>query len=250
MIGIYKIENLINGKVYIGQSKEIEKRIRRHKKAVVNKNDKAYNYPLYKSIRKYGIENFSFKIIEECLVSELNEKERFWIKYYNSFFEGYNQTFGGDSSSTNQPKEKIIGIINDLENTNLFHHEISKKWDISTEMVQGINTGRYWRYDRNYPIQTIRQQKPKKHFFCEICGKEISKNANKCIKCNNKSRKKDVEKISRNQLKEKIRTISFLQIGKEFEVSDNAIRKWCDKYNLPRTKKEINSYTDEEWLNI
>jgi len=42
----------------------------------------------------------------------------------------------------------------------------------------------------------------------------------------------------------------FTQIGKEFNVTDNAIRKWCDKYKLPRTKKEINKYTDEEWERI
>ena len=47
-----------------------------------------------------------------------------------------------------------------------------------------------------------------------------------------------------------IRVEAFTSIAKRFGVSDNAIRKWCDKYNLPRTKKEINSYTDEEWNNI
>lgn len=41
--------------------------------------------------------------------------------------------------------------------------------------------------------------------------------------------------------------MSFTAIGKMFNVSDNAIRKWCDAEHLPRTKKEINSYSDEEW---
>lgn len=53
--------------------------------------------------------------------------------------------------------------------------------------------------------------------------------------------------ITREELKKKIRTQSFLSIGKEFNISDNAIRKWCDKFNLPRTKKEIKSYSDKEW---
>ena len=53
--------------------------------------------------------------------------------------------------------------------------------------------------------------------------------------------------ITREELKKKIRTQSFLSIGKEFGISDNAIRKWCDKFNLPRTKKEIKSYSDKEW---
>ena len=44
-----------------------------------------------------------------------------------------------------------------------------------------------------------------------------------------------------------IRTLPFTQIGTKYGVTDNAIRKWCDKYELPRTKKEIVSYSDEEW---
>ena len=56
--------------------------------------------------------------------------------------------------------------------------------------------------------------------------------------------------INRGELKDMIRTKPFTSIAKDFGVSDNAIRKWCDKYNLPRTKKEINKYTDEEWNNI
>ncbi len=47
-----------------------------------------------------------------------------------------------------------------------------------------------------------------------------------------------------------IRTIPFTKIGSMYNVNDNSIRKWCDSYNLPRTKKEINSYSDEEWEGI
>ena len=53
--------------------------------------------------------------------------------------------------------------------------------------------------------------------------------------------------ITREELKNLIRTTSFIQIGKQFKVSDNAIRKWCLKFNLPKTKKEINSYSNKEW---
>lgn len=47
-----------------------------------------------------------------------------------------------------------------------------------------------------------------------------------------------------------IRTMPFTMIAKEYNVSDNAIRKWCDSYNLPRRKADINNFTDEEWENI
>ena len=56
--------------------------------------------------------------------------------------------------------------------------------------------------------------------------------------------------LSREELKDLIRTKSFLELGKKFGVSDNAIRMWCDAMSFPRTKKEINSYSDEEWDNV
>ena len=55
---------------------------------------------------------------------------------------------------------------------------------------------------------------------------------------------------SREELKKLIREESFVAIGKNFGVSDNAIRKWCINYNLPTRKKDIKSYSDEEWINI
>lgn len=58
MIGIYKITNKINQHCYIGQSRQIEKRWKRHIEISNNKNIKEYQYPLYKAFRKYGIKNF------------------------------------------------------------------------------------------------------------------------------------------------------------------------------------------------
>ena len=59
-----------------------------------------------------------------------------------------------------------------------------------------------------------------------------------------------VNRPSREELKKLIRTNSFLAIGKNYNVSDNAIRKWCVAYNLPKTKKDIKKYSDEEWNQI
>ena len=56
--------------------------------------------------------------------------------------------------------------------------------------------------------------------------------------------------VTREELKQLIRKKPFVQIGLQFKVSDNAIRKWCDKFNLPRKATEIKKYTDEEWENI
>lgn len=86
-------------------------------------------------------------------------------------------------------------------------------------------------------------------YTCKSCGAEITKNHTYCVKCAHELQQR-VERPDRQQLKELIRTVPFTQIGKKYNVDGNSIRKWCDKYSLPRTKKAINSYSDEEWENI
>lgn len=87
--------------------------------------------------------------------------------------------------------------------------------------------------------------------YCIDCGKEITLRSTRCQSCASKMQVRKVEeRPTREELKFLIRTTPFTQLGKKYEVSDNAIRKWCDSYNLPRTKKEINSYSDIEWEKI
>ena len=100
MIGIYKIQNLINGKVYIGQSIDIERRWWQHKYAAKKPQSIDYNSILYDAIREYGIENFQFSVIQICDKNQLDQKQKFWIKQYHSFVNdknsnGYNLTIGG-----------------------------------------------------------------------------------------------------------------------------------------------------------
>ena len=109
MIGIYKIENLINHKVYIGQSIDIDRRFKEHKFFKANEKD---NNLLHQDIKQYGIENFKFEILEECLKEELNSKEQYWIKYYNSYIgwensAGYNKTIGGNGLSKANPTQIV-----------------------------------------------------------------------------------------------------------------------------------------------
>ena len=56
--------------------------------------------------------------------------------------------------------------------------------------------------------------------------------------------------LTREQLKDKIRTQSFVSIGAELNVTDNSVRKWCKHFQLPYTKKDIKAYSDEEWVLI
>lgn len=101
--------------------------------------------------------------------------------------------------------------------------------------------------------QTIRE---KQKNYCIDCGKEISLSAIRCEECYHKSTHGvftiplDEMPVTREELKQLIRTTPFTQIGKQFGVSDNAIRKWCDKYNLPRKSTEIKKFSIEEWEKI
>ena len=87
--------------------------------------------------------------------------------------------------------------------------------------------------------------------FCPDCGKLIGNASKRCISCNNRHRyNRFILPISRNQLKSLIRTTSFKSIGKIYGVSDNTIKKWCLKLELPNLKSKIESYSDCEWALI
>ena len=93
-------------------------------------------------------------------------------------------------------------------------------------------------------------QPQKQEKFCIDCGKLLSSNrATRCPECE-KKRQRVCERPSREELKVLIRNKPFTEIASCYGVSDNAIRKWCDMEKLPRTKKEINSYSEEEWILI
>lgn len=88
---------------------------------------------------------------------------------------------------------------------------------------------------------------------CTICGKNIPRNNLYCIECYKKyiqPYKMVKANITRDTLKEKIRNETFVDIAKEYGVTDNGIRKWCKKFGLPTKSSEIKRYTDDEWKNI
>ena len=97
MVGIYKITNTLNGKFYIGQSNNIERRFKEHlTKGAISR------IPLDIAIQKYGASNFELEILEECKVDELNEKESFWIEETRAIELGYNLSKGGNQQSVGE----------------------------------------------------------------------------------------------------------------------------------------------------
>ena len=131
MIGIYKIENKINGKVYIGQSINIKIRWQQHKREA---NCNRRNAPLYNALRKYGLDNFTFEVLEECSQELLNEKEIFWIAHYKSNDRdfGYNVLAGGQNGGILYPNEWFY----ELWDAGFTVGEIIKELDVSNTTVQ------------------------------------------------------------------------------------------------------------------
>lgn len=94
--GIYKITCLTTGQIYIGQSVDVCNRFKEHCKNALGVGNTRGQNKLYKVMAEQGLHNFTFELLEECDSSQLNEKE----KYYINFFESYN--FGLNSTSGNK----------------------------------------------------------------------------------------------------------------------------------------------------
>lgn len=101
---IYLIRNTINNKVYVGQTKlTLEQRFKEHQQH-------SKKTAISHAIQKYGKENFIIELLEECNITNLDKKETFYIKKYNSYEQGYNNTIGGGSqyiSHTPEVKQKL-----------------------------------------------------------------------------------------------------------------------------------------------
>ena len=237
--GIYKITNKINGKVYIGQSVDIHRRWRAEKNNAFNPQSCEYDCSRSKAFRKYGLDNFEFEVVEECLAQDLNNREVYWANYYNSYVpRGYNEALcGAHCAHKNKLKdlEQVNQIINDLKFTNMSGIEIGKKYQVSDQTISDINRGTSWYQDDiMYPIRS----RTRKQHYCIICGIPITDQATYCIDCGHKSQRQ-VERPSKEQLLEEIATSSFIAVGKKYGVSDKAISKWCKNYGLPIHKKDL-----------
>lgn len=164
---------------------------------------------------------------------------------------GYNKTITALEFHHINSEEKEYGLSNGNTRAWLKDVEESKKCILlCANCHREVHAGLI-----NFPLITtfnqerfeeLQLQKEPKIYRCEKCGKFISKGARFCVDCAHES-KRIAERPSREQLKELIRTKSFLEIGRLYGVSDNAIRKWCKTENLPYRKQDINAYSDEEW---
>lgn len=119
--GIYKIQNKNNKQIYIGQSINIYERFRKHKQI-------PDNFNIHKAMKEEGIDNFTFEIIEECPQELLNEREKYWVSYYDSYNNGYNMTTGGAGAPmSNNKKVKQYDLQGNYIKTFLSEREAAQE---------------------------------------------------------------------------------------------------------------------------
>lgn len=182
--------------VYVGQTCNVSERRKQHEKDEPFNNLRAeYNYPLSRAIRKYGIEAFIFEVLEKDLsLEEANAREDYWIEYYNTIANGYNQQRGGNNR-TKLTDIQIEEIRNKIANTKMPYSEICAEYGCSGGFLTAINKGEsYPSSNYQYPL---RATKNGKHFSEEVI-KDI------------------IEKL-------RDKSLTLAQIAKEYGVSQNVI---------------------------
>lgn len=155
---IYKITNNINGMCYIGQAKNYKNRFMTHK--AMNYGNEP-NKKLYQAFKEFGINNFDFEVIDYG--SNYNELEKYWIQYYDSFYNGYNQTQGGEQPPILQGEDNPFCTHSDqtaqivqnlLINTTLSSKKIGELTGYDDTTIIRINKGIIRKNNLlNYPLR-------------------------------------------------------------------------------------------------
>ena len=123
--------------------------------------------------------------------------------------------------------------------------ETSQQKTLTTDNTEYLAQNFFSAYRRLTDDELYNTRHSDKH-YCIDCGCEIGPTSTRCITCEN-LHQRTTERPNREELKQLIRTTPFTTIAKQYHVSDNAIRKWCDAYKLPRRSGDIKKYTEKEW---
>lgn len=182
---IYKIQNKINGHIYIGKtSRTLNKRWQEH----VNYALAGGTTALAKAIKKYGKDNFELFIVEDNIDNDLlNEKEKTYINFYqsNNSNIGYNETDGGDGGRTSSKlsQAQVSEIIKLIQTSDIPLSDIARMYNIHKSIIININNGKTWVQDNLiYPLRTVHknyQSKLTDQQYIEII--ELLKNTNQTL---------------------------------------------------------------------
>lgn len=167
MIGIYGIHNTLTDTWYVGQSNDIDWRWYEHK-SDLNAN-RHHNKHLQRAYNKYGRNAFVWSVLEECSIEQLDEREIFWIAEKNSFYDGYNQTLGGDGTRGQiSPKRKAIVCLDNGDMFDCIRDAAEHIGVARTKLKDCINKQKrchgYWEhvpenYSEEWRIAKLRERK-------------------------------------------------------------------------------------------
>ena len=238
VMGVYKLENLVNGKVYIGESIHIKQRWMEHCQ-------KGSASIISKAIRKYGVNNFSFEILELCEFDKLKELERYYMHKYDCIVpKGYNVKEENEEEDkvnvfARYDKETFLNIVQDLKDNLLSIEEIAAKYHLEKSAIYYINRGEVHRQaDETYPIRQLFGMVKKKH-FCIDCGEEIGSWGIRCWDCYVIQEQNQSKCPTKEELLEDLKWFkSWTALGRKYSVSDKTVKKWFRKYEIPFPVKE------------
>lgn len=167
---IYEITNIINDKKYVGQSTDVTHRWQYHI-SHYDKQTRSRQSDLYKDMRKYGITNFTFRILESNIPkAQLTKREIFWTRKLDTIQNGYN-TILGKTVHTQKISKEIAQEIQKLLTTDISMKDISEEYHIGYASISDINCGDTW-FDEtiHYPIRPskYKQKKFSKQIIDEI----------------------------------------------------------------------------------
>lgn len=219
---IYKIENLINHKCYIGQTKKtIQERYKEHIYSSKSKKSKIASKVLYKAMRKYGLENFEVTLLEECSDDDLNNREIYWIDKFDSYRNGYNSTIGGDGIRKPLPSyEEVLQYYTDNHNISLT--QTAEHFDLCPSTIHDILVRGGFSEIRSHPQKRSYKKSPLYNYkeiadkYQELknakqtavlfgCSEEVVKRA--CKECN-------VEMLTTGQYRKEYEVNTVYQIDK------------------------------------
>ena len=227
---IYKIVNNLNQKSYIGQTtkQRPKDRFSQHKYLARHpEQEKNISY-LHRSMNKYGVQNFTFEIIEQTENSLLNQREIYWIDYYNTLIpNGYNLTTGGEGTpgfsrhqSEEQKKKKRESIKEYYKNNPQIKEEKSKRtsqlWK-NPEYRKKVTQSNKEFY-KNHPNKFKGENNP-------MYGKHHTQQALEKIRAHAATRKIQIAQLD----KETLKVIQIFDGIKDAERALNVSHGWLSK---------------------
>ena len=224
--GIYVIKNTINDKVYVGQSVNIEARWLAHKYSTLDTKAQDHYTQIHQAMHKLKIENFYYEILELCDIRDLNKKEIFYIKKFNSYYSGYNMTLGGESNKYETNGRAILTLSQVQEIRLMYGARIRFKEAYARyeNVISKRGFKKVWHYETWKGIYPEVYSDENKKWHATQAKKNLNENTKMGI--NNKSRACTEEEISEmRRLRQS--GLSYEKISEKVHRSCGVVRKYC-----------------------